>query len=220
MMLRRAALVVWLSVIAAVQAVPAQETTPAGDPNVRVLGGASSVLAARQAFEAVARHTFDQVMTSSAADDPNLCAVVVLPGPAGSFTIRFGAFNVAADRLDVLILDSFLALGGQSLLHQTVLDTAPPASGTVTVDYPPDDAGKGPVVVSFTNFTQFQSAAFSTDPDSYADPDFGATVQDLDQTVIELVYSGDQPGSRRCQGTLTFDATLNASVANVIQIFP
>jgi hypothetical protein len=80
--------------------------------------------------------------------------------------------------------------------------------------------GKGPVVLSFTNFIQFSSAAFNTDPDTYDNPDFGATVQDLDQTVIELVYSSDVPGSRCCQGTLAFDAALNASVANVVQVFP
>ena len=86
--------------------------------------------------------------------------------------------------------------------------------------YPPDEVGKGPVVLGFTQFTQFKSAAFSTDPDTYDDPDFGATVLNMDQTSIELVYSSDVPGSRRCQGTLAFNAALNASIANVVQVFP
>jgi hypothetical protein len=42
----------------------------------------------------------------------------------------------------------------------------------------------------------------------------------MDQTTIELVYSSDVAGSRRCQGTLTFNAALNASIANIVQIFP
>ena len=70
------------------------------------------------------------------------------------------------------------------------------------------------MVLQFTNFTLFRSAAFNTDPDTYDNADFGATVRDLDQTVIELVYASDVPGSRRCEGTLTFDGALNASVAN------
>ena len=95
-----------------------------------------------------------------------------------------------------------------------------PASGTLNVYYPPDAVGKGPVVLSFTNFDLFDSAAFNTDPDTYDNPNFGGTVLDLDQTSIELVYSRDKPGSRRCQGTLTFDPSLNASIANVVQVFP
>ena len=145
----------------------------------------------------VAEWVFGQAMADDARTRANLCAIVVLPGPASSFNIRFGVFNVAADRLDFLIMDSFRALKGQSLLHQSVFDTVAPPSGTLTVLYPPDQLGKGPVVLSFTDFTQFESAAFSTDPDTYDDLDFGATVFDMDQTVIELVYSSDLPGSLR-----------------------
>ena len=137
-----------------------------------------------------------------------------------SFNIRFGVFNVAADRLDFLIMDSFRALDGQSLLHESVFDTVAPLSGTLTVHYPSDVPGKGPVVLGFTDFTQFESAAFNTDPDTYDDLDFGATVLDMDQTVIELVYSSDVAGSLRCRGTLKFDPALNTSIANIVQVFP
>ncbi len=157
-------------------------------------------------------------MTNQAQTDPNLCAIVVLPGPASSFDIRFGIFNVAADHLDFLIMDSFRALGGESLLHQSVFGTIAPPSGTLTVHYPSGVPGKGPVVLGFTGFTQFESAAFNTDPDTYDNPDFGATVLDLDQTVIELVYASDVSGGLRCQGTLKFDPTLNASIANIVQV--
>ena len=159
-------------------------------------------------------------MAKQTLPDRNLCAIVVVPGPADSFNIRFGVFNVAADRLDFLIMDSFRALKGQSLLHQSVFDTVAPPSGTLTVLYPPDELGKGPVVLGFTDFTQFESAAFNTDPDTYNDPDFGATVLDMDQTVIDLVYSSDLPGSLRCRGTLKFDPALNTSIANIVQVFP
>jgi hypothetical protein len=207
----RLALFVVLSAVFALQTVPAQEARGAEDPN---LPGAVPAPPAAAMGQIVG-----QLMASGAMADSDLCAQVILPGPADSFDIRFGVFNVLDDRLNVLILDSFRALGGLSLLHESVFNTAPPASGTLTVEYPLD-GGRGPVVLSFTNFGLFDSAAFNTDPDTYDDPDFGATVEDLDQTIIELIYSSDRPGSRRCQGTLTFDAALNASVANIVQVFP
>jgi hypothetical protein len=88
------------------------------------------------------------------------------------------------------------------------------------VHYPSGVPGKGPVVLCFTDFTQFESAAFSTDPDTYDDPDFGATVLDMDETVIELVFSSNLPDSLRCRGTLRFDPALNASIANIVEVLP
>ena len=218
--MNRAACFVLLSVLLIMQAAWAQEPTKLQDPNVPTSAGALSA-----ASRAVSRADYmegvaNRAMAQQDATDPNLCAILVLPGPADSVNIRFGLFNVIDDRLDVLIMNSFRAFEGQALLHQSVFDTVEPASGTLTVLYPPDRTGKGPVVLSFTEFTQFKSTAFSTDPDTYNDPDFGATVEDMDQTTIELVYSSDVPGSRRCQGTLKFDAALNASIANIVQVFP
>lgn len=219
-MMKRAVRFVLLSVLLILQVASAQKPTPSQDPNVPQSAGASGAAAQAILGAEEAGQVFDQVMARGAATDSNLCAIVVLPGPANSFTIRFGVFNVIDDRLDVLIMNSFHAFEGQALLHQSVFDTMTPASGTLTVLYPPDEAGKGPVVLRFTEFTQFKSAVFSTDPDTYNDPDFGATVEDMDQTTIELVYSSDVAGSRRCQGTLKFDAELNASIANIVQVFP
>jgi hypothetical protein len=67
------------------------------------------------------RTAFDGVMATRALHG-HLCAVPVLPGPADSFDIKRGLFNVAAgDRLDVLAIDSFRTLNGQWLVHQTSL---------------------------------------------------------------------------------------------------
>jgi hypothetical protein len=218
--MNRAVCFVLLSVLLMMQAASAQKPTPAQDPNgpqsAGALGAVTRAVPGAESMGWIA----DQAMVQQDATDPNLCAILVLPGPADSFNIRFGLFNVADDRLDVLIMNSFRAFQGQALLHQSVFDSVAPASGTLTVLYPPDEAGQGPVVLRFTEFTQFKSAAFSTDPDTYSDPDFGATVLDMDQTSIELVYSSDVPGSRRCQGTLVFDAALNASIATIVQVFP
>jgi hypothetical protein len=219
---------VLLSVLLVAQAAFAQAPTRVQDPNVpasAVGPGAATMAPPDAATKAVpgadvAEWVFSQAMAGDALTHANLCAIVVLPGPATSFDIRFGVFNVAADRLDFLIMDSFQALEGQSLLHESVFDTVAPLSGTFTVHYPSGVPGKGPVVLGFTNFTQFESAAFNTDPDTYDDPNFGATVLDMDDTVIEIVYSSDLPGSLRCQGTLKFDPALNTSIANIVQVFP
>ena len=205
-----------LSVVLITQLILAQEPVLAQDPNgPRAVSAPDAATRATSLAEDM-DEVVDQIMAQHAPTDPNLCAIVVLLGPATSFNIRFGLFNVADDRLDVLIMNSFRALEGQSLLHESVFDTVAPPSGTLTVHYPSGAPGKGPVVLGFTDFTQFESAAFNTDPDTYDNPDFGATVLDMDQTTIELVYAG----GLRCQGTLRFDAALNASVANIVQVFP
>lgn len=146
----------------------------------------------------------------------DLCAIAVVPGPAGSFNIRFGIFNVASSSVAFTIMDSFHALGQQSLLHESVFATAPSVGGTLTDLYPDGAPGKGPVVLGYTSFDMFESVSFNTDPDTYDDPAFGATVQDLDNTVLELVYSGPL----RCAGTLRFTPALNASIAFITQTSP
>jgi hypothetical protein len=42
----------------------------------------------------------------------------------------------------------------------------------------------------------------------------------MDQTVIELVYSSNLQNSLRCRSTLKFDAALNTSIANIVQVSP
>ena len=218
MTMNRAAFFGFVSVLWAMQPGLAQESASAQDRNVsRSVVVPEAAAQATLGTEDMGR-VADRAMAQHTSTDPPLCAVLVLPGPADSFDIRFGLFNVAPDRLDVLIMNSFRALKGQSLLHQSVFDTVAPSGGTLNVLYPPDEVGKGPVVLSFTDFTQFESTAFNTDPDTYDDPNFGATVLDMDDTVIELVYSSDVPASLRCQGTLKFDPTLNASIANIVQV--
>jgi hypothetical protein len=97
-----------------------------------------------------------------------------------------------------------------------VFGVTPPADGAVDVLYPAGEPGRGPVVLDFTGFDQLESTAFSTDPDTYDDPAFGATVGDLDETRIELAYEGEL----RCAGTLRFDGGLNASVALITRTSP
>jgi hypothetical protein len=88
--------------------------------------------------------------------------------------------------------------------------------GTITDHYPDGPSGKGPVVLGYTGFDMFESVSFNTDPDTYDNPNFSATVQDLDNTVLELVYSGPL----RCAGTLRFNPALNASIAFITQTSP
>jgi hypothetical protein len=167
----------------------------------------------------------DQVMNSNAeaqalAASGTLCAIGVIPGPATSFNIRFGLFNVIDNSLDHAVIDSFEALGGEALLHQSVFAPAAPPSGTLTVEYPTGTSGKGPVVLSFTSFDLLESAALNTDPDTYDNPDFGATVKEMDGTEVDLIYDAATPGSLRCEGTFIFDSKQNASIAYITQQFP
>jgi hypothetical protein len=208
------ALLVAISTSVAVAVALADNGGPSGsgggarDGN-RVVGAAATAQA-----DTLAKQIYQQIRPAAVG---NLCAIAVMAGPGTSFNIRLGIFNATAgNTLDVLIEDSFPALGGSSLLHQEVFLTAPPAGGTLSVEYPPDAAGRGPVVLSFTGFDSFESASYNTDPDSYDNPDFGATVQDLDGTRLEGVFSG----GLRCAGTLAFNAGLNASIANLTQISP
>jgi hypothetical protein len=209
--------------VLAIQTVSAQVAVSGQDPNVPArVSAADAVTLGTTRQEVLARMTetaqsvlADTVSVQTDAD-PFLCAIVVVQGPADSFDIRFGVFNVAPASLDFLMMDSFRALKGQSLVHQSVFDTAAPAGGSLTVHYPANGDGHNGVVLGFKNFTEFSSAAFSTDPDTYDDPNFGATVRDLNRTVIEVVYTG----GLRCRGTLQFDKARNASIAQLMQVYP
>jgi hypothetical protein len=170
---------------------------------------------AKKVFRKAVRQYKSANVTTAGLGD--LCAIGVIPGPATGFNIRLGLFNVAPSGLNYGIIDPFRAFGGRSLLLESVFSTAPPAGGTLDVLYPPTGtSGKGPAVLGFTSFDQFESVSFNMDPDTYDDPAFGVTVQDMDGTVIELVYAGEL----RCAGTLQFNAGLNASVAVITQTFP
>jgi hypothetical protein len=229
--MRRVTLITTLAIgiaVAIATAAPVQTQT-AIDRNAAV--DANPQVAAQ--LDAKAERIFDRALQTVRADanargdtratravEPaavgDLCAIAVVPGPANSANIRFGIFNVASSSVDFTIMDSFHALGEQSLLHESVFATAASVGGTLTVLYPSGAPGKGPVVLGYTGFDQLESVSFNTDPDTYDDPAFGATVQDLDNTVLELVYSGPL----RCAGELQFNTTLNASIAFITQTSP
>ena len=173
---------------------------------------------AKKAADVLAKTVYQQVSsTRTGVGSGPLCAIAVIPGPAGNFNIRFGVFNTTGgNTLDVLIVDSFFSLGGSSLLHESVFATAPPPGGTLAVEYPGAVSGKGPAVLSFTGFDSLESVAFNTDPDTYDNPAFGATVADMDRTRMEAVFSN----GLRCAGTLAFNAGFNASIATLTQTSP
>jgi hypothetical protein len=135
--MKRTIFLVMLSVLLVAQAAWAQKRTRVRDPNApisAVAPGAATMASPGAATKAVpgaeiAHWVFGEATANQSLSDPNLCAIVVLPGPATSFDIRFGVFNVAADRLDFLIMNSFRALDGQSLLHESVFDTVAPPQG-------------------------------------------------------------------------------------------
>ena len=146
------------------------------------------------------------------------CGRVTIPGPANSPNIAFTVQNLVNDTLDFLNIDSFLSLGKRSLIHQSVFSLSPPAGGTATDLYPDGPAdGKNGVVLAFSGFNNGETSSFNTDPDTYDNPGFGASVKDLNRTRIEAAYVSS---GRRCVGTLKFNGTLNASVATLMQVSP
>ncbi|MFZ2312632.1 MAG: hypothetical protein WAV82_08445 [Methylobacter sp.] len=217
------------AILFALSAVPAMADDVNSKPDAAVVdstadkngaGGADFSAKAADA-DAKIQDLFDKVKAQLSSGQVtaaigNLCAIAVIPGPATSFEIRYGIFNVIAPNLDFVIIDTFRALGGQSLLTESVFGTVPPSGGTLTDLYPGAAAGKGPIVLGFTNFGSLESTSFSTDPDTYDDPNFGATVLQMDNTNIEAVYND----GKRCQGALRFNATFNASIAALVQVHP
>jgi hypothetical protein len=173
---------------------------------------------AKRSADALAKSVYQQVSaTRTGVGAGPLCAIAVIPGPAGSFNIRFGVFNTTGgNTLDDLIVDSFFSLGGSALLHESVFATAASPGGTLAVEYPNAVSGKGPVVLSFTGMDSLESIAFNTDPDTYDNPAFGATVADMDRTRLEAVFSN----GLRCAGNLAFNAGFNASIATLTQTSP
>ena len=72
-------------------------------------------------------------------------------------------------------------------------------------------------MLQFTSFDSGENASFSTDPDTFDNPSFGATVGQLNGTLAEAAYVST---GRRCTGTMHFDSTQNALIATLAQISP
>jgi hypothetical protein len=214
----RKGLITFVALAVAAAAVAA--TVASGGPAVSTKKDKNTKVSAKvkQSADALAKSVYQQVSTTRTGVGAGpLCAIAVIPGPATSVNIRFGVFNTTGgNTLDDLIVDSFFSLGGSSLLHESVFATAPPPGGTLAVEYPNGVSGKGPAVLSFTGFDSLESVAFNTDPDTYDNPSFGATVADLDRTRLEAVFSN----GLRCAGTLAFNAGFNASIATLTQTSP
>jgi hypothetical protein len=205
-------LVVAGALLAATVASGGPASSSARDKNTKVSAKA------KRTADALAKSVYQQVSSTRTEAAPgDLCAIAVIPGPAGSFNIRFGVFNTTGgNTLDDLIVDSFFSLGGSSLLHESVFATAPSPGGTLAVEYPGAVSGKGPAVLSLTGMDSLESIAFNTDPDTYDNPAFGATVADMDRTRLEAVFSD----GLRCAGSLAFNAGFNASIAFLTQTSP
>jgi hypothetical protein len=189
----------------------------ARDANKRTGDSAQAEAAARKVFEHVMAQ--EDVAASIAQQEGvvgDLCAIGVIPGPRNSFDIRLSIMNVGSADIGFVNVDSFLGLGANSLVQDSVFDTLPPAGGSLSVEYPATGGGVGPAVLSFTGFGPLLGAAFNLDPDTYDDPDFSATVLDMNRTLIEVAYDD----GRRCRGFFGFQVLANASVAFITQTSP
>ena len=59
-----------------------------------------------------------------------------------------------------------------------------------------------------------ETASFNTDPDTFDNSSFGATVEDLEGTVVEAAYV---TSGRRCTGKMRFNTTQNALIGVLTQ---
>jgi hypothetical protein len=187
------------------------------DTNRRTVNSAQAEAAARRVFDHVMAQADVAAAVAQAAGLPgDLCAIGTIPGPAGSFDIRLSILNVGSADIGFANVDSFLALGGNSLIQESLFGLAGPAGGTQTVEYPALGGGVGPAVLSFTGFAPLLGVAFNLDPDTYDNPAFGATVAQMNRTIIEVAYDD----GRRCRGALAFNLGVNASVGFLTQTSP
>jgi hypothetical protein len=189
----------------------------ARDTNRRTVNGARAEAAARRVFDQVMAQADVAAAVAQQAGLPgDLCGFATIPGPAGSFDIRLSILNVGSADIGFANVNSFLSLGGNSLIQESVFATTAPAGGTLTVEYPAAGGGVGPAVLSFTGFGPLLGVAFNLDPDTYDNPAFGATVGQMNRTIIEVAYDD----GRRCRGALAFNASVNASIAYLTQTSP
>jgi hypothetical protein len=218
-MLKRAPLFVLASGLAVATPMAAEvgRSLPARDSNRHAVDTARAEAAAKRIFDRVMARPEVAAAIAQSTDAPgDLCAIAVIPGPAASPDIRLFIVNLVSDDIGFANVDPFLALGAQSLIVESIFDPTPPTGGTLTIEYPATGGGVGPAGLSFTGFGSLQAALFSLDPDTYDNPNFGASVLQMNRTVIELAYDG----GRRCRGALAFNTTANAQIGFLTQTSP
>lgn len=142
----------------------------------------------------------------AARAEKGVCAVAFMPGPAQSYDIKLAVTNFGSQRLSFVILNSFKALRGASLVLDSIFYPTGPAGGSVQVLYPVLSAG-GPAILKMSSFDNTETASFNIDPDKYNDANYSATVNDMNGTNVEAVFAG----SLRCQATLQYDPALKAT---------
>jgi hypothetical protein len=155
-------------------------------------------------------------LSTAAKRNKRICAVAFLLGPASSTNTTLAIGNLLTAQIAFATIDPFRALGGKGLVIDGVDGTVGPKDGATTVLYDADGGGRGPLVLSFTSFNQDDLAIIAMDPDTYGDPNYLATVKQLNRTRIEIAYANGV----RCAGELMFDAGENASIANLVQTSP
>ncbi len=123
-------------------------------------------------------------------------AIATMPAPASSFDITVTLTNLSRSfvhgdqMIRAVTLDCHRALNRQALTIESVFGVVPAPGGTATVR----SGNAGPAVLSFTGFDFGESARFSLDPDTWDNPNFGATRADLAGCRVELVFFGTLRG--------------------------
>lgn len=154
---------------------------------------------------------FDEIFLSGGDDTRTLpLAKAFFPGPASSFSITLMIRNDSEVEVTNIVLDLFECLDGDALVAEIVFS----APSSTSVLYP-QGYGRGPIVASFQGFSPGELVSLSFDPDTYENPNFGATVGDMAGARIGVVFSDGSKGVGVFRGNLE-----GATVAEVLESSP
>ena len=117
-------------------------------------------------------------------------AVAWIVGPGTSYDIKVNIKNLASGRIRFVSLSVLLcktATRERLIIDgDGVFSIIPPPNGTVTV-YSPNTINEVPdVVIEFTSFDNGETAQFNLDPDTFANPDYGATVSEMKGLIVQV----------------------------------
>lgn len=118
-------------------------------------------------------------------------AVAGIPGPSSSYNIEVHIRNLQRGKrirfVSLSVLFCKNATGKRLIIDAGgVMIITPPRGGTVTIHTPTSTNANPEVTMEFTSFDYGEETIFNLDPDTFADPAYGATVSEMVGLVIQL----------------------------------
>lgn len=124
---------------------------------------------------------------------PGAVAYAWIQGPSTSFNIKVNVMNaLPGKQIRFVELNPLIAkTGGNERLiidDYGVFSLVAPPGGTIDALYPTGTALPG-AMVEFTGFDNGEVAAFNLDPDTFSNPSYGATVSEMQSSLIKVWFS-------------------------------